>query len=322
MKICHCHICRGDAVTDGIYYHHQRRERALQHPAEAKPAFQKSRFWPEDGEDYPLYDGSSETVIHTLAQMFALFSDCSGFTKKLLDRYISDYYSSIEDKLKKDNSQANIYFPKNYKSALTVIEPYLTETVTYDSCVYDHTLFRKFDENKDYSNLTHCPDPSDHKEYGSARYFKGTKKPRKTVTYLPIGPRLQKMYGETNIAKLIHAGDVELKDDILKDFGDGDQFRQWFSEGGIFYGNPAGAVALALMWDGVNSNRNLKFPHSFWPIFAMILNFKGPNKNTLGFGTFLISLLGGYDGKEPKSLGNFSFFYTVDSQKEHSWPHS
>ena len=110
-----------------------------------------------------------------------------------------------------------------------------------------------------------------------------------------------RLFGEANLAKLVYAGDINLNrdSDVLKDIYDGEACSEWFGPGGIFGGNPGGGVPAALSGDGLNGNRNKNLRRSMWPILFTFLSLKSKFRNTLGVGSVLITIVPGWEGKEP-----------------------
>ncbi len=253
---CHCvtYGCRGAIKSKRTVFNHKEKDKQLQDTVKTIQGetlcSQESgfKFWPSQSELIPLYSGSKKSVQLEIANEVATFCDNNGHTKDSLDRAIRDYQKKLQDLVVQPNN-----FPSSLYEARKIIDQYLLPTETYDSCINDCCLFRRISEQKDYSDLTECP------MCGEARYDSGSKKiGKKRITYIRLKEQLQKRFGEANLAKLIHAGDAQLKstDGILRDFKDGQAWSKWFSEGCFKDTDQAGAVPLGFSADGVNPNKN------------------------------------------------------------------
>ncbi len=246
--------------------------------------------WPNKEDDVPLFEGSQETVFFTLAKKLAFFVDHNGISKVALSQMIMEKAESLPQPHN---------FPRCYYDAHKLIAPYLTPRITYQSCVNDCVLFRKYSDERDLRFKSEC-DVCKHPRYKSNQ----VKIPYKRVTYLPLRPQLEKRFGESNIAKLVYAGDIEVNQhsDVLSDIHDGLEWSKWFAVGGVFHGYEEGAVPLALMTDGLNPNRNMNIKRSMWPVLLSMLTMKGRYRNILGVGLLLVTIIPGWKGSEPKSL--------------------
>ncbi len=217
-------------------------------------------------------------------------------SKAALSRTIMDFESALP----KPNN-----YPKNYLQARSLLSPFLLATLRYDSCTNDCVLFRDHSDGRNYANLKRCPITSCQEKRYTRVFSNGQHTPaRKSVTYIGIKGKLMQIFGECNIAKLIFAGDLEMKNpDKLNDICDGLQWKKWFAEGGVFgETGPGGAVPLGLTTDGLNPNRNVNLKRSIWPVFCTFLTMKGRYRNLLGVGLLLVTIIAGWRGKEPKSL--------------------
>ena len=84
--------------------------------------------------------------------------------------------------------------PSSYENALLEIEQYLVRSVVYDACPNDCIIFRG-----DYKTLSQCP------HCHSERYVFGTTTPARRFTYLPLKPRLIRLFGTCSIAHLLQS---------------------------------------------------------------------------------------------------------------------
>ena len=286
--LCYCSLCNGgkDLHPSTIWKHEKRDRELYQVPAVELPIV---HFWPKPNEELKVHVNSDVSVISVLAEKFAEFADNSHGTKKVLDKEIRKYYSDLP---------VPNNFPPNYKCALTFVKPYLTPVQKIDSCIKDCVLFRKYSEERDYSNDVQCPSPNHPSDFPRDRYFGGRKKTaRKRVFYIPLKPQLVKRYAERNVAKLLHAGQVSL-DGVLRGIKDGAKYKSWFSKGGIFEGrSERNTFPLALAADGLTKSNQ-----SMWIVETLLLPIDGPHRHVLGFGTLLSAVVPGYRGQEPETL--------------------
>ena len=81
--------------------------------------------------------------------------------------------------------------PTSYNDALKQIQPYLIKPITYHCCQNDCIVYRN-----QYSRVQSYP------SCGESRYSH-SRVPAKTLTYLPLGPRLKHMFGTENLAKIV-----------------------------------------------------------------------------------------------------------------------
>ncbi len=295
---CHCisYGCRGAIKTKRTVFNHSEKDKKLQDNVQARqgdaslPQESGFKFWPSKSELIPLFDGSPKSVQKEIARKIETFCDNNGHTKDSLDRAIHDYQQDI---VQPNN------FPSSLRNAKKLVGKYLLPTDTYESCINDCCLFRKISDDKDYRKLLKCP------VCGEDRYVsEGSKIARKRITYIRLKEQLQKRFGEANLAKIIHAGDAQMKspDGILRDFKDGQAWQKWFSTGCFQGSDPSGAVPLGFSTDGLNPNKNPHIQKSLWPVFLSFLAMKGKYRHILGIGLALVSIIPGWKRAEPKSL--------------------
>ena len=245
--------------------------------------------------DQPLFKGCPTTVEDVLVQCFGNFVDRQGMTKAAL----SEDIFKIKSNLPSPNN-----FPSSYQQARAFIADQLPDVTTFDSCINDCILFRKYRDGRDYTELFYCPSCKEPRYNIKYSYETGSPvegSSRKKVKVIHMKDRLVRMFGESNIAKLVHAGDITLNRDpnFVRDIYDGEKWREWFSPGGIFYEHPDGACPGAFSGDGLNGNRNKNLRRSMWPLVFTFLSLSAKFRNTLGVGSVLISIVPGWKDKEP-----------------------
>ena len=118
-------------------------------------------------------------------------------------------------------------------------------------------------------------------EWSPRKVTPSSTEPRKHFLYMPIGPRLARWFGETNLAKLVQAGALELNSEIA-DFKDGTDYQAWFQDGGLLAGYGDGGIPLGLFTDGMNPNKNPALQRSMWPMVVTWLSPPPEHRTTLG----------------------------------------
>lgn len=247
-----------------------------------------------DGEDYderwlytsgiaatPLYEGSSITVLQSLAIHFRWFCQHPGISKAAL--------SSMDGML-----PARKQLPSSYEAALAAIEPYLVQPVYYDVCQNDCIIFRK-----EYASHLECP------KCGSKRYISEQSViPVRRFTYLPLKPRLCRMFGNQSMAKVLqsHATICSDENNPIFDIHQSDAWRRFYNSG-LFKGNGRG-VSLALCTDGVSPFSHNKVSYSMWPIMLTLLNLPRRLRNRFA-SIMLVGIIPSNRGQEPQSLNPY-----------------
>ena len=167
----------------------------------------------------PLYDGAGVTVLQTLAKHFEWFTSHPGTSKEAL----SDVIQMQHDILPKGHR-----LPSSYHSARTLIEAFLVKPVVFHVCSNDCIVYRN-----EYADATHCP------ECKAARYKRG-KLPVRKFVYLPIGPRLVRLFGTENLAQLVqsHPGATRPADHCdMYDIHDSPAWKSAYSNDRVFGGD-------------------------------------------------------------------------------------
>ena len=206
------------------------------------------------------------TVLQTLVHYFTWFSEHPGISKEALSSMLSLQHNSV--------LPPSSLLPGTYEAALKAIEPYLVKSVVYHVCPNDCIIFRG-----SFADLLECP------ECHSARYIPGTSIPARTFTYLPLGPRLARLFGTSNLAQVIQSHLKQEESDEMTDIHDSPTWKEAYSLSGIFGGDGRG-LSLALCADGVNPFNHNKVTYSMWPIMLTILNL--PRKVRNHFGNILL----------------------------------
>jgi hypothetical protein len=136
-----------------------------------------------------------------------------------------------------------------------------------DACPNDCILYRK-----EHEHLDECPTcgASRYKRKGANSAKRGP--PAKSLWYLPIIPRFERMFSLKKQAKNLrwHA-EVRKKDGLLRHPADSVQWRNIDKKYPEF-GKEVRNLRLALCADGVNPYGTLSSQHSTWPVLLAIYN--------------------------------------------------
>ena len=180
--------------------------------------------------------------------------------------------------------------PSSYGEAVKAVEPFLIQPITFHACLNDCILFRG--EHTDRDTCPVC---------GESRYVnQGT--PARRFTYLPVGPRLVRLFGTQNLAKIVQAHGLHLSSPKMHmyDIHDSPAWRLAYSSDGLF-SSEYRSIYFAFNTDGFNSYSQNRVSYSMWPIILTVLNL--PRKIRYSFGNFwLIGTVPGNGTKEPQSL--------------------
>ena len=136
----------------------------------------------------------------------------------------------------------------------------------------------------------------------SSRFLTGST-PAKRYTYLPIGPRLERLFGTASLSEIVQSH-LQLTndpdDDYMYDIHDSPAWREAYASTGQFEGDSR-AVAFAMCTDGVNPYSQNRISYSMWPIVMTLLNL--PRRIQYSFSSlFLVGIVPGTGTKEPQSL--------------------
>lgn len=142
----------------------------------------------------PLFEGSSNSVLQSLVKYFCWFCEHPGISKSALSSMLTMQQSMLPP----GNN-----LPTSYEAALSAIEPYLVQPIVYDVCQNDCVIFRR-----EHASLLECP------KCGSKRYLSDQSKVAvRRFTYLPLKPRLCRLFGNPNVAQILQSHCVVHHDD-------------------------------------------------------------------------------------------------------------
>lgn len=223
----------------------------------------------------PLYEGAKVSLLESVVNIFSWFSEHPGISKAALSDMFQMQHSHI---LPPGNC-----LPDTYEAALKIIEPFLVKPIEFHACPNDCTVFRG--ENL---HLDSCP------ACETARFIKPGV-PAKRFLYLPIGPRLERLFGTANLSELLQSHINRNFCGKLFDVQDAVSWKSAYSVGS------ERGISLSLCTDGVNPFSHNRVSYSMWPIVMAILNL--PRNLRLSFGNLLlVGIIPGNGTKEANSL--------------------
>ena len=129
-----------------------------------------------------------------------------------------------------------------------------------------------------YANCDTCP------KCGDARYEVQTKIPRKRFRYIPLAPRLQRLFHDSYMSQKLQSHSKrndEPTSKVMTDIHDSAAWTSKYSDNGAFQGDPRG-VSLALCTDGMNPFSKMNQTYSMWPIVLTVLNLPRHIRNLAG----------------------------------------
>ena len=230
-----------------------------------------------------LYTSASITVLQALAQIFQWFTAHPGTSKEAVSELLSMQHNVL--------FPAGNLLPESYYDAHQLIEPFLIKPEVFHACEKDCVLYRK--ELKEAEVCPQCDAP---------RYKDGRVAARK-FTYLPLGPRILRMFADKNFSKALqsHPGSLVVEPACeMYDIHDSPAWKAAYSENGVFKGDKRG-ISLALCTDGVNPFSHAHVKYSMWPIMITVLNLPR-NMRNLFSSILLLGIIPGNGNVEPKCL--------------------
>lgn len=133
------------------------------------------------------------TMLQWLALNFNIFSSHPSISKQTFSQYIK-----LQSKLLES---ADISLPTTYQEARKLIDPFLVRKKTYHACINDCVLFRNC--QKYAFGISHLVKSVVKKRFVNII----AKRPvaRRRFSYIPIGPRLARIFGDVNLAQLVQS---------------------------------------------------------------------------------------------------------------------
>jgi len=140
---------------------------------------------------------------------------------------------------------------------------------------------------------------------GSGRYLsEQSKLAGRRFTYLPLMPRLHRLFGNHNIAQALQSHCIVQDDNnSIFDIHQSLFWKRVYSTTGIFQGDHRG-ISLALCTDGVNPFAHNKVSYSMWPIILTLLNLPRSIRNKFA-SIMLVGIIPGNRAQESQSLNPY-----------------
>lgn len=146
-------------------------------------------------------------------------------------------------------------------------------------------MFRKCTEG-DFNDFEQCP------KCEEQRYLSGSKTARKVFKYLPIGPRLRRMFRSKKMSSDLQSHALpEANGTIVSDIHQSSIWKSRYSPTGPFHGDTRG-ISLSFCTDGMNPFSKEKIAYSMWPIVMTVLNLPRNIRNQPG-SMFLVGIIPG-----------------------------
>ena len=226
----------------------------------------------------PLYSGSKLSMFQALSILLSWFSLHPGISKSALDHLLKILHLFI---LPTDNE-----LPTNYNDARKMFSDYPTPVQNYDCCVNDCVIFRD-SRSHQYSQLKECP------ECKEPRFKSGTSIPRKRFKYLPLEPRIRRLFANEVTSGLLqnHQNDLPQQPTFMCDIHDSPAWSEWYGENGCYKEDPR-AITFSICLDGLNPFKKENSSYSMCPILLSPLNFP-PHIRKLSGAFFLAGIIPG-----------------------------
>ncbi|WAR04472.1 hypothetical protein MAR_019841 [Mya arenaria] len=253
----------------------------------------------EEGPAVQSLPNSKMTILQWLAMNFALFVAHPAMSKAAFTHNLHVQKITHGD-------TANM-LPSSYYEARKLINPYVVKKIVFDVCINECVIFRN-SATSQYADLFNCPVCGEKRYANSSCDSKQSRQvSRRRFIYIPVGPRLARLYGEVNLAQLVmsHPGS-EYEGNEMWDIHHSSFGKELYSKDGYFAGDKMG-ISFALELDGVNPFHNIGVMYSMTPIMLTILNFPRHIRNSFGN----IQLVVIIPGKEKSESSNLSPYVKV-----------
>ena len=212
----------------------------------------------------PLYPGSTNFTRLSAVLRLMNLKAINGWT----DKSFTELLQLLKDMLPEGNSLPN----RNYE-AKKILCPMGMEYKKIHACPNDCILYRK-----DFELLKSCP------RCGLSRYKLKQKDddsiddmekhgpPMKVMWYLPIIPRMKRLFANPDDAKNLRWHADERKcDGMYRHPADSIQWKK-FDDDFPEFGKESRNIRLGLATDGMNPFGNMSTNHSSWPVLLVIYN--------------------------------------------------
>ncbi|XP_068304214.1 uncharacterized protein [Pyrus communis] len=205
-------------------------------------------------ELYPGYETFS--VLRAIVELM------HGKIKFRLSNKCFDYFLGvIKRMLPKENC-----LPEDHKSAQKVLKGLGLGYEKIHACVNNCMLFYKENKQLDKSPIYNKP------RFKVTSQNRKTKIPQKVMRYLPLKPRLQRLYMSMHTANDMRwHKERRVNDDVMRHHADGEAWKEFDRMYLDFAADPRN-VRLGLATDGSNPFRVLNQIHNTWPVVVFPYN--------------------------------------------------
>jgi hypothetical protein len=252
-----------------------------------------------------VHDATVLTVLQTVTHLMGM---------KLKYNFKNQCYNNII-KLFIDLIPAKHNLPKDLYQSKKIVAGLGTSYEKIDVCKQNRILFLK--EHKDDTECIYCGRSRYMKVVNKYGAFVTTKVVVKQLRYMPVTPKLKRLYLSEEIAKQMKwhkEGKRESKDlDIMSHPADSEAWEALDRFDSEFAWDPR-SVHLGLSTDGFLPHCTDSSIYSCWPVFFMPYNLP-PNKCLKQGFIFLALVIPG--PKEPKKQINISSRPLMEEMKEH-----
>lgn len=201
-----------------------------------------------------LFNGSNKSVLTAIGERFATYTRTN-----MSKTTMSNLLCMEHDTLPQPNQ-----LPRSYYEARKLISPYLIPVRTYDACINHCVVYRNSSDSKQYARKTECPVCME------PRYTRSGRSKRQ-LKYLPVGPRLARIYGNESLAAIMH-NDISTNIPFqMTDIQDSPEYRKLFTSNGYFAGDKNGIV-VGLEADGVAPYHSYNQTYSFTVVTMPVFN--------------------------------------------------
>ncbi|XP_052623718.1 uncharacterized protein LOC111889087 [Lactuca sativa] len=201
----------------------------------------------------PLWDGCTKTSTLSATTRLLDWKSQSNVSDTSFDTLLS---------IVKDILPTGEKLPNSFYETKKMLKPLKLPLERIHVCINHCMLFRG-----QFADLDHCA------VCGENRYkAKGRKVPNLVMTYMPIGPRLQRLFYSRKTAKYLtwHADHlVDPEKMIHPSEGEAwNHFDRKFPD----FANEKRNIRLGLCTDGFSPNNSNTTPYSCWPVFLTVYN--------------------------------------------------
>ena len=215
-------------------------------------------LWEIDAGGDQIIRCESESILSAVAKALVLKAEHQ-LSQRCFDGIMANMRSSLPKTAK---------MPENFYQAKKMVKPLMMPSRKYDVCPNFCMLYYKDRENKD--RCDECNEP----RYETVSHNQKSKQiARKVLHYLPIGPRLQRLYMTRSNARHMrwHKEGVRDKPNLMVHPADAPAWRT-FDEQHPQFASEIRNVRLGLSTDGFTAYSPNAAPYSCWPLFVFPYN--------------------------------------------------